>query len=227
LRAYLLICDYLCHPTLFFRKNLLEKLGGYSENRFVGEDYDFWWRLSSITQLGVLPETIVKYRSHRESLSSLYRKELFQSSSEISTMAVGECLKENRLDVDAYKKFWFDFNGIRQRLDGALEGLPGPLSVTDIRRLEPFWKLLGDMPRCREIWGGKLLVRSYYFLTHGQREEGLELFRALIRHVRVLTPGNIWYFTKAALRPYLPESAKRLYRLSLQLVRSPFKKPPA
>jgi len=58
--------DYICHQTLFVRKNVYEKLGGYRNKDFRNSaDYEFKLRLGhSGCRIGHVPALLVNYRYH-------------------------------------------------------------------------------------------------------------------------------------------------------------------
>ena len=58
--------DYICHQTLFVRKNVYEKLGGYRHKDFRNSaDYEFKLRLGhSGCRVGHVPTLLVNYRYH-------------------------------------------------------------------------------------------------------------------------------------------------------------------
>jgi len=65
----LLGIPFICPPAVIFRKSALEKVGGYDES-LAYEDLDIWLRLSQSFEVVYFPEVIVKYRKHKNSLSS-------------------------------------------------------------------------------------------------------------------------------------------------------------
>ena len=58
--------DYICHQTLFVRKNVYEKLGGYRDKDFRNSaDYEFKLRLGrSGCRVGHVRAVLVNYRYH-------------------------------------------------------------------------------------------------------------------------------------------------------------------
>ena len=54
-----------------YRRPVYERLGGYAEDLFLAEDYDFWLRTSRYFKLTPLHETLYQYRYHGSSLTSL------------------------------------------------------------------------------------------------------------------------------------------------------------
>ena len=60
--------------SFMYRSDVAKQAGPYSEELFLVEDYEYWIRLSFITQLAVLHKYLYKYRAHGGSLSAT-RKE--------------------------------------------------------------------------------------------------------------------------------------------------------
>ena len=65
----LLSKHWISSPTLLFRKQVMEKLGGYDESLSF-EDFDFWIRSSRIYYYSFIPEVLVKKRKLVNSLSN-------------------------------------------------------------------------------------------------------------------------------------------------------------
>lgn len=77
------------HPTFYFKKELLERFGGYESHYFTSADYEFMARYLFVNRVTsfYLPKLIVKMRKGGASNSSLYRR-----------------LRANRRDYLAMKK---------------------------------------------------------------------------------------------------------------------------
>jgi glycosyltransferase involved in cell wall biosynthesis len=68
--ASMLHCPF-GHPTVMFRRTLLEEHGmTYDPAWEPGEDYDLWARLLAVVDGVNLPEPLVRYRSHAQSVSN-------------------------------------------------------------------------------------------------------------------------------------------------------------
>ena len=65
----------LWHPTVMFRKSVLDALGWYGSpvikgrEQFSGEDYDLWCRAVGGTKIANLPNVLLDYRVHDSNLS--------------------------------------------------------------------------------------------------------------------------------------------------------------
>lgn len=57
-------------PSFLCRSIVFTTLGGYSDNFFLAEDYDFWLRASAHFQLRPLHNNLYYYRFHQDSLTS-------------------------------------------------------------------------------------------------------------------------------------------------------------
>jgi len=63
-------------PCFLFRRRVLKRLGGYDEEMFLAEDYDFWLRASLEFRLEPLNEPLYFYRRHAGSLSAQKAREI-------------------------------------------------------------------------------------------------------------------------------------------------------
>jgi GT2 family glycosyltransferase len=61
-------------PSFLCRSHVFTALGGYSEEFFLAEDYDYWLRASAQFELRPLHKNLYFYRWHKDSLSSRQRR---------------------------------------------------------------------------------------------------------------------------------------------------------
>jgi glycosyltransferase involved in cell wall biosynthesis len=59
----------ICHPLAMMRRDAVLKTGGYDESLKVAQDLDLWLRLGEVGELACLPDVLLKYRQHEESVS--------------------------------------------------------------------------------------------------------------------------------------------------------------
>lgn len=64
---------FICPSTIMFRKSVMDKLGGYDET-LAYEDFDFWIRSSRQFRYSYTPQSFVKKRLVKNSLSSQQEK---------------------------------------------------------------------------------------------------------------------------------------------------------
>lgn len=58
------------HPATMYRRRAVLDLGGYDSRWAPAEDLDLWIRLSRVGELANLPDTLLSYRLHGESVTS-------------------------------------------------------------------------------------------------------------------------------------------------------------
>jgi glycosyltransferase involved in cell wall biosynthesis len=69
--AALYQCPF-CHPTIMFRTPVMMQHGiKYSSEYPHAEDYELWLRMSRVTQMANIPESLLKYRQHDSSISKI------------------------------------------------------------------------------------------------------------------------------------------------------------
>lgn len=60
----------ISNSAVMMRRDAIEKVGGYDEDLSMAEDYALWLKLSEVGKLENLPEVLVSYRIHGESVSA-------------------------------------------------------------------------------------------------------------------------------------------------------------
>lgn len=70
LKKSIAIKNSICHPTVMFKKNIFENVGGYS-NLPVVEDYDLWKKfIASNVKMKAINEVLLKYRVRASSMTT-------------------------------------------------------------------------------------------------------------------------------------------------------------
>ncbi len=59
----------ICHPLAMMRAEAVKKVGGYDEEFIVAQDLDLWLRLGEVGKLACVPEVLLRYRQHEDSVS--------------------------------------------------------------------------------------------------------------------------------------------------------------
>jgi glycosyltransferase involved in cell wall biosynthesis len=76
IRFFLIFDNAFLHSSILLRRSLLERHGLRFDADFpYAEDYEFWVRCASYTQVANIPEVLVRYRDHSENTSNRFRKE--------------------------------------------------------------------------------------------------------------------------------------------------------
>lgn len=58
------------HGQILYRRSAYEAAGGYDPDYNLAEDYDLWSRILRHGELGIVPETLYRYRTGHESVTS-------------------------------------------------------------------------------------------------------------------------------------------------------------
>lgn len=59
----------IAHPTVMFRKETVQMVGGYRADFLHAEDQDLWLRLLGVSRVGNLSRVFLKYRKHANQVS--------------------------------------------------------------------------------------------------------------------------------------------------------------
>ncbi|MFA5864849.1 MAG: glycosyltransferase [Phycisphaerae bacterium] len=59
-------------PCFLYRRRVQERVGEYSENYFLAEDYDFWLRASVQCKMVPMHQDLYCYRDHKKSLTQVH-----------------------------------------------------------------------------------------------------------------------------------------------------------
>lgn len=194
IRAALLLNNPIVHSTVMVRRHLIEEIGGYP-SVFV-TDYELWWRLSRITQMSVISETLACYRSSGDSISASQSTKQLQGSQEISLRIAREIMGQRSFDEEAFIRFFLSSRGRANSLQ------PG-----DIRRLQPLWDFLAADPIYRQALRPKLLSCSLK-LSRSQPLEALQLLIILRRQFK----AGMYEIARKCLQTYTPLPLQRVGR---------------
>lgn len=109
LKYLMTLGNNIIHPSVMMRTEMIRKIGGYSENCMVAQDYDLWIRiLESGGQLANLEEELIKLRVHDNSVSQTKAQSQIQQAIQIQKRAIFLFLKirvSNR-ELEALRKFY-------------------------------------------------------------------------------------------------------------------------
>ncbi|MCP4521828.1 MAG: glycosyltransferase [Cytophagales bacterium] len=62
-------CTVIHSPaSILMRNSLLQKIGGFDENLSTSADWEFWVRVASKTEIGLIKEPLIKYRIHPDQM---------------------------------------------------------------------------------------------------------------------------------------------------------------
>ena len=75
LRAKLPLNNYV-GATFMYRKEIALQTGEYRTDLFLVEDYEYWLRMSFLTEMGHVNKILYKYRHHNRSLTATRKQEI-------------------------------------------------------------------------------------------------------------------------------------------------------
>ncbi len=85
----------IVHPSTIMRRELLVQIGGYDIYSEYVEDYDLWIRLSKITKLANLQESLLLLRKHGTNITKIKLKEHLINCARTDHLWISEFLGEN------------------------------------------------------------------------------------------------------------------------------------
>lgn len=86
-------CSFI-HPTVMFRKEVLDTIGYYPENYPHAEDYAYFWKIIKHYQCALLPEALVNIETNRTNISTAnYKKQLISRGSVVNDFGSSLLLK--------------------------------------------------------------------------------------------------------------------------------------
>jgi GT2 family glycosyltransferase len=87
------------HPTVVFRRRLLDRTGPY--RRHEAEDYDLWLRMSERSAVANLEAPLHRLRRTGETRVAVYEREIVESAAEVRRQALQRCLGRPDPDGDS------------------------------------------------------------------------------------------------------------------------------
>jgi len=97
IKWYLLFDNCFGHSTVMFRRELLNKVGYYSEKYKYAQDYEYWVRISEKYKVKNLDKFLVKIRTHPQNITSLSSNNQLDFSLEVSKQQIKKYIKVNHI----------------------------------------------------------------------------------------------------------------------------------
>lgn len=111
----------ICHPLAMMRASAVRQVGGYDESYAVAQDLDLWLRLGEIGKLACLPEVLLQYRQHDQSVSEKKQRLQTQNMQRACEAAWKRRGVEGRYRCRAAEEDWRPSGGRAARLRFALQ----------------------------------------------------------------------------------------------------------
>ena len=107
IRHEAVVANPFAHPSMMFRRSLIDSIGKYDEAFRSCEDYDFLMRALELHQLGNLPDELLQYR-----ISSTQWKQTHLKDTLLATLTIQRPY--------LFKKHFFSFRGLTLHFAGYL-----------------------------------------------------------------------------------------------------------
>lgn len=154
----------LSHPTVMFRRDILQKIGGYNADKLPSEDYDLWTRVLLHGDIGNINEPLLKYREHESSIS--VRKRDMQ-------------IRNSNATLKAHWNTWMNVDLSDNEVLFLKQFHKGYDDIDTITALNIFYKI-ADLR--------KLTVNRYAQISSRTEQDFLKKSIYLIAKVRSITP---------------------------------------
>jgi glycosyltransferase involved in cell wall biosynthesis len=102
IRSKMLTKCCLIHPSIVFNKEICLKVGGFDEQEKYVEDYGLWLRMGQFGTFANIPEYLMSYRIHQDSVTQ--QKNFVQSKNSL------ELIKKYKLLYPNYTKGYIKWN---------------------------------------------------------------------------------------------------------------------
>jgi len=74
IRKHIFRFSPFAHPSVMFRKSVLDKVGYYNTKYAPADDYELYFRIGAVSELANLPEVLVTYRAQTYSITNVSTK---------------------------------------------------------------------------------------------------------------------------------------------------------
>jgi GT2 family glycosyltransferase len=118
-------------PSVMIRRDLVERLGFFRSEARDAEDYDLWARAISVTRIVNLPQILVQYRSHEESVSSRHSESQEQTALRIMRSMITRLLGSE----------------VSDEVTASLQQMAKGSSLDRLQQIEPVARLIQQLYR--------------------------------------------------------------------------------
>lgn len=94
---------FICQPSVFVKRSVLEEVGGFDESVFCSIDYDAWLKIGKKFKVYYLDQYIASTRIYSETLSAKYEKKIILENIKVSRRHMGYAGREWYISYYQYK----------------------------------------------------------------------------------------------------------------------------
>lgn len=185
IRVELLYNNAFCHPTVIFKKEIIEKYGLKYSTNVSNEDFDFWVNASKHKEIKFanIPLYLLKYRVHSGQVTktkfeklkmdskSVIRKSLTNYNLEIDEDVLNKYINTiynyRKISVDEYNGFLHVFNAIADELEDeqALKHLSKKYKAVIVKQALYYHNILNVSTKFSCPTDNKILDYSYCIIS--------------------------------------------------------------
>ena len=100
--------------AFMYRREIADKIGGYNEERFCAEDYDYWCRIALAGNIDYLKDNIYAYRLNGMSLSAKRKQEVAWQTLQVKLQYAEAFFAKFGYTEEDKAKFWFHTLKVRR-----------------------------------------------------------------------------------------------------------------
>lgn len=150
IRCKLFFTNVIAHPSVMFRKSfLVNNKVEYDEKYIYSQDFELWTRCSKIGQIQIIPRITLKYRIHKNQIST----EKYDIQSKLYCSVLKRNLSELEIEEENLK-YLLELNG-RKKIDNK-------------EKLKRFIREVNEKNKTKKIYDNKELKRIlhlYYIIA--------------------------------------------------------------
>ncbi|MDR1045555.1 MAG: glycosyltransferase family 2 protein [Candidatus Adiutrix sp.] len=104
--------SYICNigAAFMYRTAVAEKIGGYNEDRFCAEDYDYWCRIALAGAIAYINDNVYLYRENSQSLTATQKERVMEKSAIIKN-------EYKQQFVERFKLTWWQREKLEYLID--------------------------------------------------------------------------------------------------------------
>jgi hypothetical protein len=91
----LMFNDVIANSSAMVRRSIYDQIGGYDPRIHCAEDYELWTRAARITCLANLPDILLQWRRHKNSISHLHYQALMRNTVTVAQKALTTAFHQN------------------------------------------------------------------------------------------------------------------------------------
>jgi glycosyltransferase involved in cell wall biosynthesis len=167
----------ICHGSAMYRKSVVLGVGGYDKSFWTAQDYELWSRVAPGTELGNVPQVLLRYRTHSASTTASRGRKGTEFGHSVSRRVMSQYLGRELSQelASRLKSLIAAFDPLNESEYGPALGLMRELvAVADAREPEDVRQW------ARETFAAALLKHSS-MLSYSNARLSRELYREAMR----------------------------------------------